>query len=91
MSEPLAWGELTREQKRALERLWAGGSTRGLDRVTLIGLALMGYVEDDRLTSAGDDLCANALDEVVARLRDNYPDAPSVDLRRRFARAARGS
>jgi hypothetical protein len=54
MSEPLAWGELTREQKRALERLWAGGSTRRLDRVSLIGLALMGYVEDDRLTSAGD-------------------------------------
>jgi hypothetical protein len=87
MSESLSWDELSREQKRALERLWAGGSTRGLDRVAVIGLVLMGYVEGDRLTSAGEELCADAHDAVVARLRDNYPDAPCVDLRRHFAQA----
>jgi hypothetical protein len=71
MSESLAWRELDRTQHKVLERLWAGGSTRGVDRVTVIGLALMGYVEDDRLTSVGEQLCANALSDIVARLRNS--------------------
>jgi len=91
MSEPSPWNELERAQRKALERLWAGGSTRGLDRVAIIGLHLMGYVEDDRLTSAGEELCANALDEIVGRLRNHYPEVPSDDLRRRFAQANRGT
>jgi hypothetical protein len=91
MSEASPWRELDRAQRKVLERLWAGGSTRGLDRVTIIGLHLMGYVEGDRLTSVGEDLCANALDEIIGRLRNNYPDMPSADLRRRFAQANGGT
>lgn len=91
MSEPVPWGELDRAQRKVLERLWAGGSTRGLDRVTLIGLALMGYVEDDRLTPVGEELCADALNDIVSRLRESYPDIPSTDLRRRFAQASPAS
>ena len=74
MSQQVPWSELDRAQRKVLERLWAGGSTRGLDRVTIIGLHLMGYVDGDRLTSAGEELCSKALDEIVARLRNNYPE-----------------
>ena len=88
MSAAVPWSELDRAQRRVLERLWAGGSTRGLDRVTIIGLHLMGLVEGDHLTSAGEQFCANALDEIVARLRNNYPDVPSAQLRRRFGQSS---
>jgi hypothetical protein len=69
MTKPLAWEKLSREQQTVLERLWAGGTIRGKDPVTVLGLARMGYVVGDRLTKAGDKLCADALTGMMERMR----------------------
>ena len=87
MPDAHPWNELSRAQQRVLARLWAGGSCRGQDRVTVIGLVLMGYVEGEHLTPAGERLCSDALGEIVNRLHENYPGLPSEALRRRFPHA----
>jgi hypothetical protein len=60
---------LNRTQQRLLERLWAGGSVRGQDPAIVVGLVLMGYVMNERLTAAGETLCAGALADVVNRMK----------------------
>jgi len=69
MSEPLSWDELSREQQKVLERLWAGGTVRRQDPAIVVGLVLMGYILGERLTAAGDRLCSHALDAMIVRMR----------------------
>jgi hypothetical protein len=82
MSEPLSWHELSREQQKVLERLWAGGTVRGQDPTIVVGLVLMGYILGERLTAAGDGLCSHALAAMTARMRANKDQGRRIALAR---------
>jgi hypothetical protein len=86
VSEPLSWDELSRAQQRALERLWARGTVRGQDPTIVIGLTLMGYVVGERLSTSGDELCSQALAEMMGRMHTTR-DRERRNTRARIAAA----
>ena len=76
MSAPVAWNELSRSHQKVLARIFGGGTTRGQDHSVVIGLHLMGYMQDEKLSAKGEELCRQALAATVQRVAD----APFVDI-----------
>lgn len=73
MAESLSWNELSRAHQRVLARLWGGGSVRGQDPEVVIGLQLMGYMQGDRLSPIGHQLCADAYVAMADRISSRQP------------------
>ena len=70
MSEPLAWNHLSRAHQKVLARVWAGGTIRNQDPSIVVGLQLMGYMQGDKLSTAGDQLCSEALITTMKRVAE---------------------
>ena len=70
MSAALAWNELSRSHQKVLARIFGGGTTRGQDPSVVIGLHLMGYMQDDKLSAQGEELCRGALVATVQRIAE---------------------
>ena len=81
MSEPLPWNELSRDHQKVLERLWAGGTLRGRDPEIVLGLRSMGYLRGNRLTAAGEQLCAAALMNILGRMKGTIAAARAREPR----------
>jgi hypothetical protein len=71
MDEQINYEALTRQQQRALVRLFGGGTLRGQDEMIVSGLHRMGLIKGEKLTGLGRAVCQRALPAVLARVTGN--------------------
>jgi len=68
MSAPFTWDDLSRAHQKVLARVWGGGTTRGQDQNVVTGLRLMGYMQGEKLSPKGEEMCRAALLATVQRI-----------------------